>query len=138
MASRVNKTVHRMWRRSTFDLLTGYKGHFHMLLTHLLTAASESEMSLKSAAQQKLVRDNMADVWNASRLGFAGVARLTLPGASRPMRLLLATAFVTGQRLRLATKAYYAGIEAPKAPVARDHAPRALTNAHAKAILGGL
>ena len=108
MTSKVNKRVHKTWRRETFAILTGYSGPFHQFLTELLTVGSSCESQLKSTAQQQIVRQNVMDVWNAARLGFSGAKRLTLPQSSKATRLILATAFDLGARMREETKLRYA------------------------------
>jgi hypothetical protein len=117
----VNNSVHRLWRKSVWKLCTRTPQDLNTLLTDLLTATSQAEEKLKSQAERKKLKDNMTDVWNASRLGFEGVVRLTITPQQRPLKMLLGRAFEHGQQIRDRYKAKYAS--------AVGHEPRAAESA---------
>lgn len=124
--SSVNRSVHRKWKRSAYELLTGSPQGMDALFTGLLTAASAAEQAMTARTQALIVKGQMEDLWAAARLGFAGVSRFTVGKVQRVERYLLKAAFECGTKLRAHHKAAFRAPEHLAAAGARSEGPTEL------------
>jgi hypothetical protein len=104
----VNKSVNRRWRKEVYRLCRKKPQELNKFLTDLFTVSAAHEQLLKADAQKQKLREGMADVWAAARLGFSGAKALTLGPGQRSQRFLLCAAFKHGQAVRNAYRDRFA------------------------------